>query len=196
MPLDDRIRDSLRRDAAAIHPDVEHHLERVARGSRPASRPARSLVALAASIVGLVVLVQLAGIAPMATGPTGRPTATESPTGHPLAGTYRVILDSSEADIGALDMGGAWTITLGADAAVGIVPPASFRTRIGRSAYAVVGDLLHTSALARDLGPQCAGSGTYRWELRRDGLHFTLRDDTCRARVVLFTSAPWVATVG
>lgn len=197
MRIDDRLRDGLRHDAAAIEPDVERHLDRVVRRSRGGSRPARSLAALAASIVALLVLVQLAGIVPMAPpAPTRPPAASPSPDGHPLAGTYRVVLDAADPAVGALGMGGAWTVTLGRDASVVLGPPASFTTASGgtasRATYAVTGDRLYTSVLARDLGPECASPGSYHWELDAGSVRFALADDPCRARIALFTSTPWI----
>ena len=76
-----------------------------------------------------------------------------------------------------------------------VVPPDAFVAAhgapSGADVYAIEGDLLYTNLFARQLGPDCAGSGTYRWRIEASRLSFEKVDDLCPQRVAVLTGHGW-----
>ncbi|MCY7418013.1 MAG: hypothetical protein LH650_05875 [Chloroflexi bacterium] len=203
MPLDQRLRDGLHRDADPIEPDVLAGLESVTRRASRSSGTTGRLMLSAAAIIVVLVLVRLAGVGPhieVAPGATPSGATSRSPsTGDPaaLVGTWTVTLAPADTGVGPLGMVGDWTMRLGADSTVEVVPPPGFHPPSGSDpggyAYAVTGPSLVTNLFTRDFAASCAGSGGYTWSADDTSLRLTMTADTCEPRRVLLGTGDWTA---
>ena len=208
MPLDDRLRASLRGAADDVRPDVEHHLARVRQRSRRRSIPSRLLVSVAAIAIVVVLLRSqsldpLAMVASVFTPGDQTPVASSAePVGttDELVGTYEVHLDDTVPDGGAASLAGDWELTLGADSSIVVTPPDTFEAPITLPlegyVYALRGDRLFTNLFARHFEQGCLGSGTYHWELVDAHLVIETVDDMCLQRIALLTTGSWTRVGG
>lgn len=198
MPLDDRLRDELGRDADPVAPDTERHLA-VVRG-RGRARPSTTGWLLAATATIAVIAILVLGTLPGARviGPGGTNAPTPSPGSAPprgLEGTeWTVTLLATDPSVAELGMAGEWTLRVGATSTLDVDTPASFRTPSGSMpagyVWALDGGSFVTNLFARDFGAACAGSGGYEATVEDTQLVFAGRD-TCRPRHVLLTTRPW-----
>ena len=204
MPLDDRLRASLRGAADDVRPDVEHHLARVRQRSRRRSIPASQLLASVASVAVVVILLRSLSLDPLAmvtsiVAPGDQTPVASSPepvdTTDALVGTYEVHLDDTVRDGGAASLAGDWELTLGADSSIVVTPPDTFEAPITLPlegyVYALRGDRLFTNLFARHFEQGCLGSGTYRWQLVDAHLVIEAVDDMCLQRIALLTTGNW-----
>jgi hypothetical protein len=197
MPLDDRLREALDREAATYRPDVEEHLRRVRQRSRPPGRMLRAPLAAATVLIVAVVALRVTNLDPRALGPfLGHepPVASPSP-GYGIAGSYRARVDVKASAGGSPSLAGEWVLTLGSDSAVSMIPPTTFdgeERRFEGGVYAVIGEQLVTTLFASEFSRACAGVGTYRWALDGDRLLLETVDDRCPERVVILTGAEWM----
>ena len=204
MPLDRRLREGLRREAATFTPDVERNLAKVAARGRPA--PARGLALVATAVILLVVAIRIGGGDPLAMvagvlspDRSLKPSASSASTADDrLAGTYRVTLDGGDVTVVSLTMGGEWIVSLRTDSGIELTAPTTFAAddpaALTGYIYATRGDLFYTNAFAHHFSQGCAGSGTYRWSMVAGGLHFELVEDSCPARVALMTGSDWTSS--
>ena len=204
MPLDHRLRASLRGAADDVRPDVEHHLARVRQRSRRRSIPASQLLVSVAAIAIVVVLLRGQSLDPLAMiasvfTPGDQVTVASSPepvdTTDALVGTYDVRLDDAVPDGGAASLAGDWELTLGADSSIVLTPPDTFEAPttlpLEGYVYALRGDRLFTNLFARHFEQGCSGSGTYRWGLVDTHLTIEVLDDMCLQRIALLTYGSW-----
>lgn len=210
MPLDDRLRGSLRGAADDVRPDVEHHLAVVRQRSQRAVMPQGSLLAsvvvIAVVAVALVVTLRATGLDPAATVDPAAPSHAAAFTASPetseqadvLAGRYLMRLEARGSDASASSMAGDWELDLGTDLRILLTPPAGFETPSGSSldgyVYVLRGQQLFTNLFARHFEHSCVGSGSYRWELVDARLTITAIDDLCLPRVALLTTEGWTRT--
>ncbi len=159
MPLDQRLRDGLHRDADAIEPDVLAGLESVTRRASRGPGTTGRLMLSAAAIIVVLVLVRIAGVAPhIEVAPGATPStmngSSASPSssagfGRGVTGTWMVTLAPADTGVESLGLAGDWTMRLGADSTVEVVPPQGFQTPSGGDpggyAYAVTGPSLVTN---------------------------------------------------
>lgn len=205
MPLDDRLRESLRGAADDVRPGVELHLARVRQRSRRRSIPAGGPIASVAAIAIAAVLLRTLSVDPLAMvasvmGP-GEPTAVvsslqPSDPDDALVGTYAARLEDAGPGAGTAPLAGDWEITLGADSRLVVTPPDSFEAPstlpLEGYVYALRDDRLYTNLFARHFPQGCSGSGTYRWGLEDAHLTIEVMDDMCLQRIALLTSGNWI----
>jgi hypothetical protein len=203
MSLDRRLRDELRREAAAIEPDVERQLGAVeARARRRGGIGASTLLLAAAIVVAAVILrvpdPRLGDGAGSSRSPS--PVASSSPSPSPsapatypeIAGTYVAMLDSADTAVKRDALGGEWTMRLQPEGVVFLSPPASFvpgASGLSGIAFSLVGDRFRTNLFYNDY---CNSIGTYAWSRAGNTLTFTQVDDTCSIRRTLLATTPWV----
>ena len=206
MPLDHRLRESLRGAADDVRPDVELHLAQVRQRSRRRSIPAGPLVASVTAVALVVVLLRSGSLDPLAmvVAPGDQTTIASSPApverAAELAGTYSVHLDDTVPDGPASALAGDWELTLGTDSSITLTPPDTFDALSTRPlegyAYAIRGDRLFTNLFSRHFGQGCLGSGAYRWERLDAQLTIEAVDDTCLERIAVLTTASWILADG
>jgi hypothetical protein len=183
MPVDDRIRAGLSRNAELTHPPVEHHLDTVVRRHR--RRIAAKLLAGAAAALVLAVLPWWAFTTVHDRDP--EPARPSEPT---LAGAYRVVIDEART---APDLRGTWVVTLRTDGRIDVTPPLTYRGKLsGGAAYEQSGATIRTNVFVESPGCQRTDPavGVYRVTLTGSEAVFTKMEDTCPARAALF-GAPW-----
>jgi hypothetical protein len=203
MSLDRRLRDELRREAAAIEPDVERHLGAVEARARRRGGIGASTVLLAAAIVVAAIILRVpdprlgdgAGSSgspsPVASSPPS-PSLSAPVTYPQIAGTYVAILDGADAAVKRDALGGEWTMRLQPEGVVFLSPPASFvpgASGLSGIAFSLVGDHFRTNLFYNDY---CNSIGTYAWSRAVNTLTFTQVDDTCSIRRTLLATTPWV----
>jgi len=190
MPLDDRLRESMRRSSRIVDPDVRRELATVRSRTRRAvirQRVMNSIV-VAAVVVGAVSL-----------GPRvldfirGQRQDTAGPiTPASLVGSFRADLTGTRPNLGTAGLAGPWTLTFGSDGSVIWTPPpsASIAEGFPRDTYQVAGTSIVTNLFVRDL---CSGAGvgTYAGRISGDTLRFAPVSDPCEVRRAILTSAPW-----
>ena len=204
MPLDDRLRTSLRGAADDVRPDVEHHLARVRQRSQRTTMAQGGLLVSVAVVALLAVagVVVLRGAVLDPAAPGQRATIATSPEprdqADALAGTYHARLGGLGIDGSAASMAGDWELTLGSDSRISLTPPAGFETPSGSAldgyAYVLRGPSFFTNLFARHFEHSCVGSGTYRWELVDAQLAISAVDDLCLPRIAVLTTEPWTRT--
>lgn len=179
MPVDDRIRAGLSRNAEVPLPPVEHHLDVVVRRHRRRTTARLVAGAAAVAVLGLLPVWSLTTL-------TDRDPDPARPAPHALAGTYLVVID----DVGAAsELRGTWEVTLTKDGLVDLTPPPAYGGTVSDgAAYEVSGATVTTNVFV-DL-PGCQRDdpavGVYRVALTASGADFTLLEDTCAARAALF----------
>jgi hypothetical protein len=204
MPLDDRLRHGLHAEAAGIEPDVERHLERVRGRSRHMTAPVGRLAVAGIVAIAVVAVVRISSVDPVSVvmsmfepAPTIAPVVSDDPVdpSDPLAGTYRLHLDDTDAVVAESGMAGDWEVTLAANSAITLTAPDGYSAALEESVtgyvYAIRDDRLYTNLFARHLAQGCAGSGTYRWHFTDGRLALEGIEDMCLARLALLASQPW-----
>jgi hypothetical protein len=200
MSLDRRLRDQLRREAAAIEPDTERHLGAVEARARPRGGIGGLTLLLAAAIVVAAVILRVPSVE-QGTGPGGSLGPTPAPTPsssaaaqYPeIAGTYETTLDGSDPAVKRDGLAGQWTMRLESDGVVFLSPPASFvpgASGLSGVAFSLVGDRFRTNLFYNDY---CSSIGTFAWARTGNRLTLTPVDDTCSIRRTLLASGAWQA---
>jgi hypothetical protein len=183
MSIDERLRDGLGRNGAAIPDDTESALDTVWRRRRRALR--------LRGVAACVAVVGVAAMAPWAVGEfrdQGQVVAT--PNSSQLVGTWAV-----DVPTGSSDLSGRWIVKVRPDGALDLDPPAGFREQLTPgSTLEVTGSSLRTNALIDYPGCQLPGAaiGQYSWERSGSTVVFRVVSDGCEARQRLF-AAPWEA---
>ncbi len=199
MGFDRRLKASLHRDADSIDPAVEWRLERISRRRRTKSPVGTALTVGATALLSLVAVLILAVVA---AAPGRPPNVSPSPAASPtqsgladyraIAGTYRVTLSASDDNVAANFLTGPWTMTLNADGAIVITPPAGFTAEGSAptgNAFSLNGETWRTNMFSNDL---CNDSvGTYAWSRSSTALTFRVLVDNCLVRMTLLTTLPW-----
>lgn len=185
MPIDDRIRDGLARNAEVPFPTVERHLGRVqVRRRRRLQARVAALAASAVAIVALVPWALVAGLAQRGADPAPSP-------GSGLPGTYRVVVGDAGSSAG---VGGTWTVTLGEGGAVVLDPPPGYEGPVGvGESYELSGPAeMTTNLFVGSPGCQRADPpvGVYGFVVADSELRFNRVEDTCPARARLL-GEPW-----
>ena len=194
MPAEDRVREQIERSVRNIDPDIGSVLDRVARRGR---RRRRLAVAVRVSAVaGLIALVVIAGpsvLDLLRTSPS-RPNSPVDPYSV-IAGTYGATIAPEPGVVTQADMAGRWTLVLDPDGSLELAAPPGFRAETSGITYRLVGQEFQTNAFPNDL---CHAKlpGRYRWSKAGGQLRFTLVEDPCDARVVLFTGQTWSGLAG
>jgi hypothetical protein len=193
MPLDQRMRETFERTAAAHEPDVELRLDATLRnGIRPQRQTGfGSLLAAAAGVVVLVVVVRLAGGQLFGPGaPTSSPGASPA-ANDAIAGRYTVTLLASDPGIttGDLDLTGIWSMTLLPSGAMELAAPPDFAgSRAEGHAYSLEGASFRTDLWFNDY---CSTVGSYTWTASSDTLLLAVADDGCQLRATLLATRAW-----
>jgi hypothetical protein len=184
MSIDERLRDGLGLNGAAIPDDTELALDTIWRRRRRRVR----LRVVAAS----VVVVGAAAIAPWAVGEfrdQGQVIATSSSS--ELVGAWAV-----DVPAGSGDLSGRWIVKVQPDGAMDLDPPSGLRQQLtSGSTLQVTGSSLRTNALIDYPGCQApdAAIGRYSWQRSGSTVVFRVVSDGCEARQRLF-AARWEAT--
>lgn len=183
MPLDDRLRDGLTRNADAFEPDIETALARVTR-PRPARVVVRGVL-IAAAIIGLVIALAAVKRPDEQTGPADVPSISAGQ----LAGQYETTVTATVSGA-PYDISGRWEIRFDPAGILDVRPPASYAGVVSAQLFQTTGAELRTDVFGADL---CSGLplGTYRWERQDLTLRFTSIDEACAARAAILTSQPW-----
>jgi hypothetical protein len=178
MPIEDRIRAGLSRNAEVPVPPVEHHLAEVRRRHRRRLVARLAVAAAVVIIVGTVPLALLTKLADRAQEPA-RP-------GPPsLPGTYSVVIDGAAAS----DLRGTWRVTLAGDGSVTLTPPPTYRGAVTKGAtYEMSGAQLTTNVFVDSPGCQRTAPpvGVYHVAVSTDRAVFTPVHDSCPPRLALF----------
>jgi hypothetical protein len=201
MSLDRSLREQLRREAAAIEPDVERHLGAVEARARRRGGIGPSTLLLAAAIVVAAIILRVPdprlGVGPRSSSPP-TPVSSSSPspsapaTYPEIAGMYVATLDSANTAVKRDGVSGTWTMRLEPDGVVFLSPPASFvpgASGLSGIAFSLVGDRFRTNLFYNDY---CNSIGTYTWSRTGNNLTFTAVDDTCSIRRTLLATKPWM----
>lgn len=203
MSLDRRLREELRRAAAAIEPDVERHLGAVEARARRRGGIGGWTLLLAAAIVVAAIILRVPdpriGPGPGSSGPptaaaSNPPSATPSvpPTYPEIAGTYLATLDGADAAVKRDGVAGSWTMRLQPDGGIFLSPPASFvpgASGLSGIAFSLTGDRFRTNLF---YSTDCNSVGTYAWSRAGNRLTFTPVDDKCSIRRTLLATTPWM----
>jgi hypothetical protein len=194
MSAEDRVREQIERSVRSIDPDIGSVLVRVARRGR---RRRRLAVAVRVSAVaGLIALVVIAGpsvLDLLRTSPS-RPSSPVDPYSL-IAGTYGSTIAPEPGVVTQADMAGQWTLVLDPDGSLDLAAPPGFRAETSGITYRLVGQEFQTNAFPNDLC-QAKLPGRYHWSKAGGQLRFTLVEDPCDARVVLFTGQTWSGFAG
>ena len=183
MSIDDRLRDGLRLNGAAIPDDTESALDTIWRRRRRGLR--------LRGVVASVAVVGAAAMAPWAVGEfrdQGPIIATSSSS--ELVGAWEV-----DVPAGSGEVSGRWIVRVRPDGGLDLDPPADFREELTPgSTLQVTGSSVRTNALIDYPGCQHpdAAIGRYSWERSGSTVVFRVISDECEARQRLF-AAPWEA---
>jgi hypothetical protein len=211
MSFDRRLRGELKRDAAAIEPDVERQLGVVEARARRRGGIGPSAVLVAAAIIVAAVILRLpdrpdagpgGGPSPSgfaSSGPSGSgnvPVPSPStPASYPeIAGTYQATLDGANSAVAQDALAGMWTMRLEPNGTVLLSPPATFlpgASGLSGVAFSLTGDRFRTNLFYNDY---CNSIGNYVWSHGSGRLTFTSVDDTCAIRRTLLVTTPWLPT--
>jgi hypothetical protein len=196
MPLDERLREGLRREAETIQPDVGGGLRAVeARARRQGTMGLGSLIG-AAAVVLLVVAFQAVRSVPddEIGGSRGSPSPTAmtpDASGYDhLSGTYVVILQAGDASESADDVAGGWSMTLDGDGTMLVAPPSTFEEGGAVQsgvAFSIDRDRLRTNLFQE----RCDSVGEYRWDLTDDRLTLTPVAEDCALRRTVLSARAW-----
>jgi hypothetical protein len=189
MSAEEHIRDQVTRSVRHIEPDIGTELDRIYRRGR---RRRRLAVGARVSVAaGLVALIGIAGpwvLDIMRTSPS-RPSSPVSPYSV-IAGTYAATIASEPGVVGQAGMTGRWILRLDPDGSLDLVAPPGFRAETSGIAYRLVGEEFQTNAFPNDL---CHTQlpGRYVWIKAGGQLRFTIVEDSCKARSILFAGQSW-----
>lgn len=184
MPLEDRLRRELHRDATRIEPDVESALRSVEMGVR------RRSPALAAALAGAALVVVLLAVrfgAPLLEPPGGQPT----PSAYGIPGVYSVTFGDTDPNADVLRLVGRWMLEIDSMGVGSLTAPGTFQpgaTVFPGISFAVTGDRVRTDLFITD---PCGTVGTYRWQRDADSLTLELVEDGCHLRTVLLSTHQW-----
>lgn len=186
MPVDDRLRDGLRRSAAAVPVHAERALQDTLDLARRRSRSRR----VAAAGVGLVAVV-LAVVLPWRSDGPDRVTAPPADTRARLLGSWTAQVAPGGPQVSAHALAGSWTLTFTAGGSLNVTPPGAYAGTLAGDGYQLAGDELRTDVLGSDT---CAGSGRGTYRVGLDAGRLALRSvrDSCAARRVLLGAQAWV----
>jgi hypothetical protein len=183
MSIDERLRDGLRLNGAAIPDDTESALDTIWRRRRRRLR----LRVVAAS----VAVVGAAAIAPWAVDEfRDQSPVIATSSSSQLVGTWAV-----DVPAGSGEISGRWIVRVRPNGGLVLDPPAGFREQLTPgSTLQVTGSSLRTNALVDYPGCQLPGAaiGRYSWERTGSTVVFRVVSDGCEARQRLF-AAPWEA---
>src|SRR5947209_2773869 len=121
MSLHRRLRDELRREAAAIEPDVERHLGAVEARARRRGGIGASTLLLAAAIVVAAIILRVPdprlGVGPGSSSPptpvaSAAPSQSAPATYPEIAGMYFATLDGADTAVKRDGVSGTWTMRL------------------------------------------------------------------------------------
>lgn len=190
MPAEDPVRDQIERSVSHIDPEIGTVLERVARRGRRRRRLAVAVkVSAAASLIALVVIAGPSVLDLLRTSPE-RPSSPVSPYSV-IAGTYRTTIAAEPGVVTQAGMAGRWTLRLDPDGSLGLEPPPSFQAEASGVSYRVVSGEFQTNAFPNDLCHAQSLPGRYHWSLTNGRLRFTVVEDPCGARAILFAGQRW-----
>jgi hypothetical protein len=190
MPAEDRIRDQIERSVSHIDPEIGTVLERVARRGRRRRRLAvATKVSVAAGLIALIVIVGPSVIDLLRTSPD-RPSSPVSPYSV-IAGTYRTTIAAEPGVVTQAGMTGRWTLRLDPDGSLEVEAPPGFQAEASGVTYRIVGREFQTNAFPNDLCHSQSLPGRYHWILANGLLRFTIVEDPCEARAVLFAGQRW-----
>jgi hypothetical protein len=193
MPLDDRLKDSLRRISGLIDPDVRRDLSTVRRKAHRAVIRQRITNVILVVALGAAALYLGPGIGDVIQNQRTEPADPVTPA--QVSGSYRTDLAGADPALLAEELAGPWTITLSSDGSIAWDPPpeAGIDESFPRDTYQVAGSAIIMNLFARSL---CQGSsvGSYRWTLSDEELEFVVVTDTCEPRRAILTSAIWSRT--
>lgn len=192
MSIDQRLRRGLRPAATDPGPDTMAALDRV---EQRAGRLARRTKVGVGALLAAAVVLTIGGT--VAVQRDDRPDTDQlavdgtSTTDQRLEGTYVVDVADSPASLQE-GMAGRWVVSLEPNGVLEVRPPPDYSGATLGIAYRVEGDQLRTDALVEP-GCQADSSfvGTYDWALTGDTLSFTVVEDECAARRILFTGQVW-----
>lgn len=190
MPVDDRLRTGLARNAAHHEPAVETHLNVVLGRARRRARMQRVLVATAA--VCALGLAAALGQGLARPGQDNRLVPAADLPVPTLTGVFATDLPDDLVSSGGQPLGGRWTLGLQADGTMTVTAPPSYRGVVSGALFKATPGALRTSIFEQDL---CSGEsiGAYSWARSAGQLVLEVRDDTCAGRVLVLTSQPWQA---
>lgn len=191
MPAEDRVREQIERSVRNIDPDVRSVLDRVAHRGRRRRRLA--VVVRVSAVACLIALVVVAGpsVVDLLRPTHSRPGSPVDPYSV-IAGTYGATIAPAPGVVTQADMAGRWTLVLDEDGSLEVTAPPGFRAETSGITYRLVGQEFQTNAFPNDLC-QAKVPGRYRWSKTGGQLRFSLVEDPCDARVVLFTGQTWGA---
>ncbi len=190
MSIDQRLRNGLHPVGSDPGPDTLAALRRVEQRAGRQARTAR--VATGALIAAVILLVIGVGVGLQRQGSSDTDTlVATAPAEQRLIGTY--VVDVGDSRVGREEgLVGRWIVSLEVDGVLELRPPPGYNGATTGAAYRVQGDQLRTDALFE---PGCQATngyvGTYTWVLAEDVLTFTVADDDCAARRILFTAQAW-----
>jgi hypothetical protein len=176
---DQQIRRELLDYAHDVDVDADADLARVLDTRR--RRAVRSRIALLAAIPLVVVLVVGGVLAALGTG--GRPGGPDTaalPTESRLTGTWQRTLIAEDSV--PADAAGTWTMVLGADGTMSLVPPEAWAAAnfTPNGVYVRSGDSLRTNVFA---GESCGGvAGEYSLTVDQADLDLSASVDSCALR--------------
>jgi hypothetical protein len=184
MPLDDRLRAGLARNAATFEPDEDTAFTLVTHPRRSTGRATRTVLIAAAAVAFVVTL-----------GVLQRPNQPQAPSSAPistpptLTGRYWTIVAESET-VPAYDIAGRWEIRLDPSGILDVRPPPAYTGVVTAQLFQSTPEEFRTDLFGTDL---CSGHlpGMYRWNRNDKTLTFSVVDDLCAARVMILTDRLW-----
>jgi hypothetical protein len=197
MSLDRRLREAFDRIASTVDPDIDLNLERtLERSARPLLASALGpLMAASVATVALVIGVRLL-MMPIQEpgGPSAAPVGpSQSDTMAAVAGAYTVTLVDADPGVATADLtlAGTWSITLGTNGVMELVPPPTFEgSRAAGHTFNLDATTLRTDLYYNDY---CNSIGTYTWAKTGDTLILTVVEDDCAIRRTLLATRALVS---
>jgi len=190
MPIDDRLRSGLARNAEHVDPSVERHLATVLTRTRR-----HTLVLRAAAVTGIAA----AAAVTVSVGPdlvealradVDVVAPAESTASPAVTGIFATMIASDTPGIGTSGVDGRWTIQFESDGTLAVDGPDSYGGILSAALFEATPGQLRTDVFGQDLC-SAGGVGTYEWTRSGSTLTFRVLDDACEERVAVFTSVPW-----
>ncbi|PKH37625.1 hypothetical protein SAMN05192575_101635 [Nocardioides alpinus] len=189
MSIDQRLRNGLHPSGSEPGPDTMAALWRVEQRAARQTRAKR--VGVGALLAAVLVVVIGAGATLQHQRTDRVDVVVVQPPEQQLVGSYVVDVPASPT-ARRKGMVGRWVVSLEADGALEMRPPPTYAGATTGAAWRLQDDQLRTDALVE---PGCQADsgyvGTYTWSLTDDELTFTLVEDDCGARRILFTAGGW-----
>jgi hypothetical protein len=190
MQDEDRIREQIEWSVSRIDPEIGTVLERVARRGRRRRRLAVAMrVSVAAGLIALIVIAGPSVLELLRTSPD-RPNSPVSPYSV-IAGTYRTTIAAEPGVVTQAGMTGRWTLRLDPDGSLQLEAPPGFQAEASGVTYRIVDREFQTNAFPNDLCHAQPLPGRYQWTLTNGVLRFTIVEDPCEARAILFAGQRW-----